>query len=368
MSKLAKVDRFFKNVNLTSDDEVFVGVDVHKKSYHVALYLNDAPAIDFRMNAEPKQLNKKLGVMACSIKDIVYESGPTGYGLARDLRKNNLPANVVATSRIPRPAGGGDKTDRLDSIKLAQYAAKGLLSPITIPTPKQEADRQLYRMRHRQALGFAKVKVQIKSFLLMHSIDEPDGLANWSIGSVGGLRDMRLIDTLRLSLDELLSDYDYFANRVKVLNKVLADKLDKGVLGRRIDLLKTHPGVGPVIACQFATELYHYDDFNSTRQLYKYLGLSPRISQSGERSSGGPINKAANGRLRNNLIQGAWSWVRTDIEAKKCFWRICDNCGGIKQKAIVAMARKMSGHLWAMLMSDQPYDKNKAKCRHNNER
>ncbi len=47
MSKLAKVDRFFKNVNLTSDDEVFVGVDVHKKSYHVALFLNDMPAIDF---------------------------------------------------------------------------------------------------------------------------------------------------------------------------------------------------------------------------------------------------------------------------------------------------------------------------------
>jgi len=135
MSKLAKVDRFFKNVNLTSDDEVFVGVDVHKKSYHVALFLNDTPAIDFRMAAEPKQLNKKLEPMACSIKDIVYETGPTGYGLARDLRKNKLPANVVATSKTPRPAGTDDKTDRLDSKKLAEYSAKGLLRPVAIPTP-----------------------------------------------------------------------------------------------------------------------------------------------------------------------------------------------------------------------------------------
>ena len=45
MSSLAKADSFFKKVNLTSDDEVFVGVDVHKKSYHVALFLNDMPAI-----------------------------------------------------------------------------------------------------------------------------------------------------------------------------------------------------------------------------------------------------------------------------------------------------------------------------------
>jgi len=368
MAKLAKVEAFFKSVNFTSGDEVFVGVDVHKKSYHVALLLNDMPAIDFRMNAVPKKLNEKLQPMAQSIKKIVYETGPTGYGLARNLIKNNLPASVVATSRIPRLVSGDDKTDRLDSIKLAQYAAKGLLSPITIPTPRQEADRQLYRMRHRQSLQFAKVKVQIKSFLLMHGIIEPQGLASWTIASVQGLRSMKLINTLSLSLDELLGDYDYFKNRIKVLNKALADNLDKGVLGQRMDLLKTHPGVGSVVACQFATELFHYKDFSSTRQLYKYLGLSPRVSQSGERSSSGSINKAANGRLRNNLIQAAWIWVRTDIEAKKCFYRICDNCGNIKQKAIVAMARKMSGHLWAMLMNDQPYDKNKAKCRHNNER
>ncbi len=322
MSRLAKVESFFKNVNLTSDDEVFVGIDVHKKSYHVALFLNDTPAIDFRMNAKPKQLNEKLQSIACSIKDIVYETGPTGYGLARHLRKSKLPANVVATSKIPRPSAVDDKTDRLDSRKLAEYSAKGLLRAVTIPTPKQEADRQLYRMRHRQSRQFSKVKNQIKSFLLMHSINEPDGLANWTIASVGDLHDMRLLDTLRLSLDELLSDYDYFRERVRQLNKILADNLDKGLLGRRIALLKTHPGVGPVVACQFATELFHYRDFSSTRQLYKYLGLSPLTNQSGERSSTGSINKAANGRLRSNLLQASWSWVRTDVEAKKCFYTV----------------------------------------------
>jgi len=365
MSKLAKVDRFFKNVNLTSDDEVFVGVDVHKKSYHVALFLNDTPAIDFRMAAEPKQLNKKLEPMACSIKDIVYETGPTGYGLARDLRKNKLPANVVATSKTPRPAGTDDKTDRLDSKKLAEYSAKGLLRPVAIPTPKQEADRQLFRMRHRQARQLARVKNQIKSFLLMHGIKEPVGLATWTKASIDYLRTIKLLDTLRLSLDDLLSDHDYFKDRVKQLNKLLADTLDKGLLGHRMTLLKTHPGVGPVVSCQFATELFHYRDFSSTRQLYKYLGLSPLNNQSGEKNIRGSINKASNSRLRKNLIQGAWMWVRTDIEAKKCFYRICDNCGGIKQKAIVAMARKMAGHLWAMLMSDQPYDSEKSKSRLN---
>lgn len=365
MSKLAKVDSFFKNVKLTRDDEVFVGVDVHKKSYHVAFYLNDAPAIDFRMISDSKQLKDKLQPMAESIKKIVYESGPTGYGLARDLIGSKLPVSVVATSKVPRPAAIDDKTDRLDSKKLAEYSAKGLLRSVAIPSPKQEADRQLYRMRHRQARQFSKVKSQIKSFLLMHGIKEPCGLENWTKPSVEYLRTIKLLDTLRMSLDELLSDYDYFQDRVKKLNKSLADRLDKGLLGRRIALLRTHPGVGPVVSCQFATELYHYRDFSSRKQLYKYLGLSPLNNQSGEKEVRGSINKASNSRLRKNLIQAAWRWVAIDIEAKKCFYRICNNNGGTKQKAIVAMARKMAGHLWAMLMADRPYDAEKAKSRLN---
>ena len=82
MGKLANVERFFKNVNLTNDDDVFVGVDVHKKSYHVALFLNDMPAIDFRMCAEPKQLNQKLQPMSCSIKDIVSQPSHKSVDLA----------------------------------------------------------------------------------------------------------------------------------------------------------------------------------------------------------------------------------------------------------------------------------------------
>jgi len=117
-------------------------------------------------------------------------------------------------------------------------------------------------------------------------------------------------------------------------------------------ILKTHPGVGPAVACQFATELFHYKDFSSNRQLYRYLGLSPMIRQSGQTCRTGSTNKAANSRLRSNLIQAAWRYVAVDIEARKCYHRICNNCGGIKQKAITAMARKLAGHLWAMLMKN----------------
>ena len=355
MNTLTKSEKFFNTVKLTADDQLFVGVDVHKKSYHVALYLNDAPAMDFVMPAQKEQLGQKLKPALPALRKIVYETGPTGYGLARHLHNENLPVSVAATSRIPRAIGSTDKTDRLDSKQLAQYAAKGLLHPVAIPSLKQEADRQLYRMRHRQARNLAKVKTQIKSFLLMHGIDEPGGLSHWSKSSIAALHAIRLSPTLRLSFDELLGDLEYYLLRVKALDKHLADHLDKGLLSRRMALLKTHPGVGSVVACQFATELFHYRDFPSTREVFKYLGLSPRMHQSGERAVKGGINRVSNSRLRSNLVQAAWCWVAIDVEAQKCYRRILNNCGGIKQKAIIAMARKLSGHLWTMLTENQPY-------------
>jgi len=359
MSKLTKIETFFKDLKLSADDELFVGVDVHKKSYHVALYLNDTPSIDFVMPANKEQLSQKLKATVTALQQVAYETGPTGYGLARHLKQQDLPVTVAAASRIPRPSGGDDKTDKLDSKKLAEYAAKGLLKAVQVPTLKQEADRQLYRIRHRQARNLAKVKTQIKSFLLMHDIEEPSGLKIWSQKSIESLRILRLRKTLRLSLDELLRDLDYYMSRIKTLDKLLVEHLDKGLLARRIALLKTHPGVGSVVSCQLATEFFHYRAFSSTREVFKYLGFAPKIHQSGERSVGGSINKAANSRLRSNLIQAAWCWIRIDLNAKKTYMRVLNNCGGIKQKAIIAMARKLSGHLWMMLIKNQPYDPNK---------
>lgn len=359
MTTLTKIERFFKEITLTADDQLFVGVDVHKKSYHVALYLNDAPSFDFVMPANNKQLSQMLKPAQSALRQVAYETGFSGYGLARCLTKDHLPVSVVATSKIPRPSALGDKTDKLDSKKLAEYAAKGLLKSVAIPTLKQEADRQLYRMRHRQSRNLAKVKVQIKSFLWMHDIAEPAGLGHWSQQAVTCLRTVSLPSTLRRSLDELLCDLDYYTTRLKSLDKALAEYLDKGALARRMALLKTHPGVGTVVACQFATEMFHYRDFNSTREVFKYLGLAPRIHQSGEHSIRGSINKMANSRLRSNLNQAAWRWVAVDVNAKRTFRRILNNCGGIKQKAITAMTRKLAGHLWMMLIKDEPYDPTK---------
>src|SRR4030042_3702042 len=173
---ISNKQNWFNKINLTKDDRLYVGVDVHKKSYAVAVWLNNALAVDFVMPADNLQLASMLEKLRIALKQVVYEAGPTGYSLARTLQQANLPVQVVAPSKTPRQSAPDSKTDRLDCRKLAEYAAKGLLRPITAPSVQQEADRQLCRLREQLVDKQRKVKLQIKSFLLQHGIDEPAGL------------------------------------------------------------------------------------------------------------------------------------------------------------------------------------------------
>jgi len=90
MRSLSKVQTFFNTVDLTCNDTLFIGIDSHKKTYHVALHLNDAPALDFVMPADVNQLVEQLKPLRCAIKGIVYEAGPNGYSLARALLESKI--------------------------------------------------------------------------------------------------------------------------------------------------------------------------------------------------------------------------------------------------------------------------------------
>ena len=125
MSKrLSKKQSWFKENNLTSQDETYVGIDVHKEQYHVAIWHNDYIGCIYSMSSDNNKLLRDLLCIGNSLKKVVYEAGPTGYGLVRLLRSADLPAEVVATSKTPRAADSSAKTDRLDCKQLAEYSAR----------------------------------------------------------------------------------------------------------------------------------------------------------------------------------------------------------------------------------------------------
>jgi len=144
-SNLTSLNNF---VEKFSGHEFWVGADVHKRSYHIAIYRVDGKVRTFVCPASPLRLLRKLQSLNGTIAGLAYEAGPTGFSLARMIQAAGIRVIVAAPSRIPRPVLCGAKTDRLDCIKLAEYAAKGMIKSIVIPTEREEAKRSLIRRRH----------------------------------------------------------------------------------------------------------------------------------------------------------------------------------------------------------------------------
>ena len=353
-TRLSNKQKWLKTINLASDDELYIGIDVHKRSYHVAFWLNDAPAIDFVTPADNQKIIQMLQRFRPAIKLIVYEAGPTGYSLARLLQQNKLPVRVAAPSMTPQPAAQKSKTDSLDCRKLAKYCAKGMLRYVTIPTRSQEAARQLTRMRQLLIEKQRRVKLQIKSFLLQHGIPQPVGLVFWSNQGIEKLSKIVLSSQLRDCLDLLLEQLQFLKSQLSKLEKSTREHFSKSRMCSRIKLLQTHPGVGPVIARQFVTEIFAPKRFTSSTHISKYLGLAPTVKQSGQSLRDGPISKTGRPVFRANLIEASWVWIRKDPSALKAYQRILSNTGQ-KNKAITAMARKLNIHLWKMCCDNKAF-------------
>ncbi len=178
-----------------------VGIDVHKRRYHLALRRADGRALSLVSPASPQAVVDLLDSLNICIGAVAYESGPTGFCLARMLLDAGIPVIVAAPSKIPRPVTPGAKCDRLDCLKLADYAAKGMLKSIAIPSAQEEARRTLLRRRHMLVDAVRRCKQRIKGLLLFIGIDEPkELLAHWQLGVESALLALPMDPSAHLTL------------------------------------------------------------------------------------------------------------------------------------------------------------------------
>lgn len=128
----------------------FVGLDVHKDTIAIgAASTGREPgrAIGTMAHDVDKLLKRLARLGAPDQLHVVYEAGPTGYGLQRELVRRGYQCEVIAPSLTPKRAGERIKTDRRDSVRLAELSRSGDLRAIWVPDPNDEAIRDLSRAR-----------------------------------------------------------------------------------------------------------------------------------------------------------------------------------------------------------------------------
>lgn len=332
----------------------FVGLDVHKNSYSMALRRFDGAVHTLVMPASPQVLIDKLAALGITVAMAASESGPTGFTLARALTKAGIPNLVAAPSRIPRPVTWGAKTDRLDCVKLAEYAARGMLRPIAVPTEEQEAQRSLERRRHDLADDLRRVRQRIRSHLLFLGIAESPALKHWGKAAVAALQRLPMPQAARLTLASLLRELDYLCGEMRDVQRHLEAICRQEEHAAVIKCLRTVPGVGPTVAATFRLELFRPERFTRAEEVTSYLGLAPMVRQSGESKGKARLRPVGQTRLRSLLVEAAWVWCKRDPQAQAWYRKLVGK-SGLPQKAIAGLARKLAVILWRMSLEKRDY-------------
>jgi transposase len=342
-------------LRLEKGEAVHVGVDVHKHTYHVAV-LSDVRGFiaTWVQPADPDVLLRRLRPIQKRVAQVVYEAGPTGFSLVRRLRDAGLNAEVIAPSKTPTLPGQQTKSDRLDGRKLATFARKSLLRPVRVPTAQEEADRQVVRLREQLVRKSRSIQQQIKAFLLQHGVAEPAGLAHWSGAAIQALRGLDLNPELRFCLDLMLDERQHAQDQLERATRKVSELAKAERHRTAAAVLQSVPGVGPITAMTFRTELHEPGRFGDGGEVAQMVGLAPQVVQSGLTRREGGLLKSGNARLRTVLVEAAWRWVAGDEVAARRYRQLAAATGSPK-KAIVGMARRLAILLWRLSVRGEPY-------------
>lgn len=289
-----------------------------------------------------------------------YESGPTGYGLYDDLTKAGYYCIIACAARVPQIPGISIKTNKRDSRKIAESLRGGQLNSIHIPSPEYRNLRHLVQLRDIYKKQITANKSRIRMLLLFEGINlpVPEHTSPWSRSFLSTLENLQCKDIVRFKLNSLLSNIYYNKEQLLVTMKYIRDFCKENTeITHNIKLLITIPGFGYTTAVEVLARIGDWRQLSNVRQIGCFLGLVPREASTGDTVRKGPITRAGSSRTRNKLIQGAWAAIRKDPELKQFYDRISSsgNRDHSKKKAIVAVARKLTTRIFAVLHNQRPF-------------
>jgi transposase len=352
---------------------IYVGLDVHKNSIVIAMATGRNRAMVVRtIPNDWATLVRVLAELGASQRlRICYEAGPTGYGLARRLNASGICCIVIAPSRIPREPGQRVKTDRRDARKLADLLRAGLLVEVKIPAAETEAMRDLERARDDAKNAERAVRHQLDKFLLRHG--RAWSRTKWTHLHWSWIKQQAFpAEASRRVLSDHIRAVEEATARVERLEKDIEELVETWSLAPLVRALQGLRGVRLITAVILAAELGDMAQFATPRKAMAFLGQVPSEDSSGERRHQGRITRTGNGHARRILTEAAWNYrfqprpsraIRKRREslppeivaiAEKAEQRLSRrhrhlvNRGKSPPKAVAAVARELTGFVWAI--------------------
>jgi transposase len=349
-----------------------VGLDVHARSV-VAWALDGATGelSERRLTPAYRDVASWLEALPGPVK-VTYEAGPTGFGLARFLRRAGVDVEVAAPSKLLRPSGDRVKTDARDARHLARLLHAGQIVAVSVPDETTEAARDLVRAREDVRGDLMSARHRVSKLLLRQGIVYSGGKA-WTGVHDAWLRGQRF-DSAALQLtyetvyETMLAAVDRRDRLDRAIAAMAADSPFTPVV-RRLGCLR---GVSTLTAFALAVEIGDWTRLTG-RSIGAYLGLVPTESSSGASRSQGGLTKTGNGHARRLLIEAAWHhrppYTRPGVDLRHRWdaaspaardrgrrgnrrlharWAAFDARGKPPAVANAAIARELAGWCWSL--------------------
>ena len=341
---------------------IFGGLDVDKKRMAVTFGDHGQLLQSLQMPYSSSHLINYLDKHFAGSKiALAYEVGPTGFGLYDDLTAAGYRCLVVAPSMVPTAPGKRVKTNRIDSRKLCLSLRGGQLQSIHIPSDVYRELRHLVQLRDSQVGQVKASKLRIKSLLLYEGIPFPEAprSGQWTPRVLRELATLPCNDSVRFKLDSLLKTLAFHNQQAVAAQKQIRLLCQKDPeLTQSISYLLTVPGLGWITSSHLVARIGDWRQLGNVRQIAGFLGLVSSEHSTGDKIDRGSITRSGDSRLRNKLIQAAWTAIRKDPELREFYRRIFLRHPPklASRKAIVAVARKLTTRIYSVLKEQRPFE------------
>ena len=334
--------------------KVYVGLDVHKRTYSVVAVVEGVIVKKWRTTAHPEKLAQQLTrYFPDASIETAYESGFSGFVLHRVLEQAGIHNLVVNPGSIEVAVHNRVKTDRRDALKIATLLEAGRLEGIRVPTPEQEQQRLLTRTRQQLVEDRTALKNKIRMKSHQMGLIDPDDPREMSHKLVSEMLNLSPSPEFTLVIKAYWEVWKSIETQIKKIDQKLHKQAE---IDPHEIIYRSAPGIGPLSARILSNELGDLSQFANERQLFSYTGLTPSEHSSGETVRKGHITRQGNKRVRYILNQAAWRALKKDPALKAFFERLYPRTG--KKRAIVAVARKLIGRIRAAFKTGKPYQIN----------
>jgi transposase len=345
------------NKNDFSGQNIYVGIDVHLKSWKVTVMMDSFYKITFSQDPCPQTLyNYLVNNFPGATYYSVYEAGFSGYWTHYKLCSLGIKSIVVNPADIPTTGKEKvQKEDARDSQKIARSLKNRELVPIYIPSLESLGHRGLLRLRKTVVNDTTRVKNRIKSNLHFNGISIPAEIntPKWNRKLLKWLDGLELEKVNKQIMDGQLSTLTHMRENTLKVTKQIQSLSKTEQYEQDTGLLITIPGIGLITAMTILTELENMDRFNSLDKLCSFIGLVPSTNSSGDTERTGSITPRGHKVLRAALIECAWGAARADPALAKGYNQYCKRMK--PNQAITRIAKKLLSRIRYVLKNKQPY-------------